>query len=249
MNQNHTKAPVALITGAARRIGAAIASLLHEKGFRVIVHYNQSAIEANELVDGFNKTSSNSAIALYANLMDKSDIEQLIHQSIDWAGQLDCLVNNASVFIKTNPGFLNESDWDTLFTTNVQAPYWLSVTAKPYLDLTKGSIINLGDIHALKPLADYSLYCQSKAALLMQTQSLAKAFAPNIRVNTVSPGAIAWPEKDNALSENIKATIIESTPLKKHGKPEYIAQAVLALIENPFITGVNLPVDGGRSIS
>lgn len=249
MNHDNKQANrVALVTGAARRIGACIATHLHQAGFRVVVHCHRSQTAAKKLVSEMNTRRHDSALMLVADLSIKQEAIDLITNSIAWASRLDLLVNNASMFTKTRMDVLDDSEWENLFTTNVQAPFWLSHSAYPHLALHNGSIINITDIHAQKPLKNYSIYCQSKAALAMQTLSLAREFAPSVRVNAVAPGATMWPEQTNALSEDIQQQIIERTPLKRHGDPVFIAQAVLALAENPFITGQTLSVDGGQGV-
>ena len=243
MNQvNKQDVPVALVTGAARRIGAAIAQHLHAAGFRVVIHCHQSKAAAQALADELNQLQADSAKVLMADLNHPGSVKQLLTDTLAWAGRMDLLVNNASLFTR------NEADWDAMFTLNVKAPYLLSHAAYAHLAKTHGSIINITDIHAENPLKDYAIYCQTKAALSMQTKALAREFAPNIRVNAVAPGAIMWPEQDNQLSEVQQQHIIEKTPLKRHGSSLYIAQAVLALAQNIFITGQTLRVDGGRSI-
>ena len=245
---NKQAARVALITGSGRRIGAVIAETLHHAGFSVAIHCHQSRDEADVLCNTFNNRRSNSARVFVADLAQKLENQALITHVIDWAGQMDLLVNNASIFTPTPLDVSNEVRWDGLFLINVQAPFWLSLAARPYLAIQKGAIINITDIHAEKPLKGYAEYCQTKAALLMQTKALACEFAPDIRVNAVAPGAIAWPEQENALSVSNQEKIIAKTPLKRHGEPIFIAQAVLALAENRFITGQTLRVDGGRLI-
>ena len=239
---------VALVTGAARRIGAGIVIHLHEAGYRVIVHCHQSKHEAQELVDKFNHHRKDSALVVSGDLTIKETMRELFEKAIHWAGRLDLLVNNASRFTKTYRGELDDGEWEVLFNTNVKAPFCLSQMAYPYLAMHKGSIVNITDIHAQKTLKDYSVYCQTKAALVMQTKSLAREFAPDVRVNAVAPGATIWPELSNELSEDIQQKIIERTPLKRQGHPLFIAQAVLALAENLFITGQILNVDGGQSV-
>lgn len=249
MNHPNKQAPrVALVTGAARRIGAAIAKTLHQAGFRVVIHCHTSTKAANDLAQQMNKERNDSALVLTADLTIKNEAIKLIHDALHWGKQLNVLINNASFFAKTSISAVDDEQWDLLFTTNVKAPFWLSQTAYPFLIPSKGSIINITDIHAQRPLLDYSVYCQTKAALDMQTKSLAREFAPNVRVNAIAPGAIVWPEHENALNAAVQQKIIENTPLKQHGNPIFIGQAVLALIENPFITGQTLAVDGGRSI-
>ncbi|WP_131781903.1 pteridine reductase [Legionella gresilensis] len=240
---------VALVTGAARRIGAAIAQQLHQVGFNVAIHCQHSLNEAQLLANFLNKIRPESAHVFQADLNQPHECKDLIKQVLQWGSKLNMLVNNASVFKKTNVNEVNLDDWQTLFTVNVQAPFLLSLVAFPHLSLQQGAIINITDIHADKPLRDYAVYCQTKAALAMQTKVLAKEFAPHVRVNAVAPGAIVWPEKENALNLKVQEHIISNTLLKRHGDPRFIAQAVVSLINNPFITGQILNVDGGRSIS
>ena len=240
--ENKHDAPVALVTGASRRIGAAIAQHLQAAGFRVVIHCHQSRLVAQVLADEMNRLRGDSARVLSADLYDLDAAQQLLTDTLAWTGRIDLLVNNASMFSR------NESDWEAMFTLNVKAPFLLSYAARPSLAKTHGSIINLTDIHADKPLKGYAVYCQSKAALSMQTKALAREFAPNVRVNAVAPGAIMWPEQGNQLSDEQQQMIIASTPLKRHGSPLFIAQAVLALAKNEFITGQTLSVDGGRGL-
>jgi len=249
VNQDNKQANrVVLVTGAARRVGAAVAEACHAAGFRVAIHCRHSLTEAHELAAKLNALRPDSAAVFPADLADPAIAPLLIEHVLDWTGRLDLLVNNASLFFRTDYNSMNMDDWHSLFTVNVQTPFALSIAARPALAAQQGSIVNITDIHAERPLKGYSVYCQSKAALMMQTRSLAREFAPDVRVNAVAPGSVAWPEQDNALSADIQKTIIASTPLKRHGTPEYIAQAVLALAENTFVTGQILNVDGGRSI-
>ena len=243
MNQpNKQDARVALITGAARRIGATIAKHLHQAGFRVVIHCHHSVHEAEELAHTLNQQRMNSACVLVADLSEHNVSTRLVQQTLTWAGRLDLLVNNASLFSR------DINDWDALFYLNVKVPFLLSLAAREALTSTCGAIINITDAHIEKPLKEYAVYCQTKAALTMQTKSLAREFAPNIRVNAVAPGAILWPEHGNKLSHEQKQKIIEEIPLKRHGDPLFIAQAVLALTDNLFITGQTLIVDGGRGL-
>lgn len=237
---------VALITGAARRIGRAIATYLHQNNYHIIIHYHRSEKEAQVFHNHCNQQRPNSAAMVAQDLCAANAASLLIQQSLDAFGRLDVLVNNASIFLNDA---LAEARWEELQRCNSLVPYQLSHTAFPHLRKHKGAIINISDIHAHKPLKCYSLYCQSKAALHMQTLSLAREFAPSVRVNAIAPGAIDWPEGTNSLSDDEKTKIINKTPLHRHGDPVYIAQAVHAIAENPFITGQSLAVDGGRSIT
>jgi pteridine reductase len=239
---------VALVTGAARRIGAAIARALHVQGFDVVLHCHQSADEAHALADALNQTRPDSACVHEADLTQTKDLKALIQHACTWHGRLDVLVNNASCFIKTVPGALDEHAWDTLWAVNVKAPFWLSEHARDALAQTHGCIVNITDIQAEKPRQDYAVYVQTKAALKMQTEALALTYAPSIRVNAVAPGATMWPEGENALSEAAQADVVSNTPLKRHGEPQWVSEAVLSLVLNQFITGQTLRVDGGRSL-
>ena len=249
MNQaNKQEAKVALVTGGARRIGAAIVKKLHSFGYNVVIHCRFSLDEAHALAAELNNQRLNSAFILQRELTADHVAAEMMTTIIDWAGRLDLLVNNASIFMRTNLNSFDFAQWQILFDIHVKVPFLLSLAARPLLIKQSGVIINVTDIHAERPLKEYSIYCQSKAALEMQTKSLAKELAPEIRVNAVAPGAIIWPEADNSLNSGEQKKIIDKTPLKRHGDPEYIAQAVLALAENPFITGQILQVDGGRSL-
>ncbi|MDI1352764.1 MAG: pteridine reductase [bacterium] len=247
--QNKQEAKVALVTGGARRIGSAIVKQLHQAGYKVGIHCRNSLDAASALALELNKKCPDSAVVLATELTTEHAAEQLINQMQQWAGRLDLLVNNASIFIKTKSDSFNNSDWESLFNINLKVPFLLSRAAQPLLAKHQGAIINISDIHAAKPLKGYSVYCQTKAALDMQTKSLAREFAPHIRVNGVAPGAIMWPENANSLSGEEQQHIIAKTPLKCHGHPDYIAQAILALAQNPFITGQIIQVDGGRGLT
>lgn len=239
---------VALITGGARRIGAAIVQQLHSSGYCVAIHCNTSLLEAQALAQQLNQQRAGSALVIVQDLLQANAAMTLIAAVERHFGQLDVLINNASVFIRTPQGACCAEQWDTLFATNVKTPYFLSIAAYPLLKKQHGCIINISDIHAQRPLKDYAVYCQTKAALNLQTKALARELAPHVRVNAIAPGAIIWPEADNALARQQQEAIINNTPLKKHGSPLYIAQTVEALVINSFITGQIIHVDGGRSI-
>ncbi len=234
--------PVALITGAAQRIGAVLANQLHQAGFRVVVHYHHSEAAATESVAAFNKLRANSAVALSADLCSPSAVSFLLDATVAQWGRLDVIVNNASIFSR------QDLDWERMWRCNVQAPYQLSHAAFPYLEATQGSIINITDVHAHTPLRGYATYCQTKAALAMQTRALSQEFAPSVRVNAIAPGAIMWPEGANQLDSTIQEKIITKTLLKRHGTPENIAQAMMYLVNNTYVTGQSLQVDGGRHL-
>ncbi|MBL1142582.1 MAG: pteridine reductase [Proteobacteria bacterium] len=240
------KNKTALITGAAKRIGAAIAEHLHQTGMDVIIHHNTSIKEANELTDKLNKIRPDSAIAEQANLKYQESCAALINSSLKFKGSIDVLINNASVFYPTPVTTLSNKQWDEIININLKAPLFLSQLAAPSLSKNKGCIINITDIHAKRPLKDYSVYSVSKAGLIMLTESLAKELAPNVRVNAISPGAITWPEE---MSDKIKHSILEHTALKKTGNMKDISKAVLFLIKDAeYITGQIINIDGGRTI-
>ncbi|MCD6046121.1 MAG: pteridine reductase [Gammaproteobacteria bacterium] len=234
----------ALVTGGARRIGAAIVRRLHAAGAKVIIHYHQSHREAVALALELNQQRADSAFLVSANLL-QTDLSVMMQQVLAYDKGLDILVNNASLFY---PTYL---EWDVgavqaLMQVNAFAPYQLALLAKAALEKRQGAIINLVDIHAEKPLRDYSVYSQSKAALRQQTMSLAKELAPQIRVNAIAPGAILWPEDKAALTEAQKEALLTMIPLQRLGRAEDIAQAVLYLATAVYVTGVILPVEGGR---
>ena len=238
---------VALVTGAARRIGAAIAVTLHAAGARIVVHYRGSRTEADELVASLNAVRADSATALRADLAADSGPEELINSVVGWSGRLDIVVNNASSFYPTPLGDIGADDWADLVGSNMRAPLFLTQAAAPYLRTTRGNVINIVDIHARRPLRDHHVYGAAKAGLAMLTRSLAKDLAPQVRVNGIAPGAIAWPE--DGMSESIKKSIVNQIPLGRTGKPADIANAVLFLVRDAtYVTGQVIAIDGGRSI-
>lgn len=236
----------ALITGAAKNIGAAIAEHLHKAGMNIIIHYNTSEKEAHDLTDNLNGIRSRSAIAVRASLENKKSYTTLINTSLELNGNIDVLINNASAFYPTPLDKLNDKQWDEIINTNLKAPLFLSQLAATSLRKNKGCIINITDIHANRPLAKYPVYSVSKAGLVMLTQSLAKELAPDIRVNAISPGAITWHEN---MDDKMKKTILDQTAMKKKGSMEDISKSVLFLIKDAdYITGQILNVDGGRTL-
>jgi pteridine reductase len=241
---------VALITGSAKRIGAEIAEELHRAGMNIVLHYNASEEEAFGLCEHFNQKRASSAVAIRANLEEAESAKNLVYEAVQIWKRLDVLVNNASRFYRTNIGKVTDYAWDDLMDSNLKAPFFLAQTAAPYLSESHGSIINIADIHGVKPLKDYAVYCISKAGLLMLTKILAKELGPSVRVNAISPGAILWPEGQNTLSDDEKEKIIEETLLQQAGNPEDIAKAVLFLIrDGSYITGQVINVDGGRLLN
>ena len=236
-----------LITGAARRIGASMATCLHDQGMNIIVHYRQSAEQAQTLCEKLNQKRPNSARLCQGELKTVADCEQIASDAIEIFGRLDALINNASAFFPTPIGKATHSDWEELLNVNLKAPFFLSQACTPSLRERQGSIINLTDIYAEKPLAGHPIYSASKAGLLSLTRSLSQELSPDIRVNAVAPGAILWPEAGE--SEEVQTHIISRTPLKRLGDPLDIAQTVLFLLRDaPFITGQVINVDGGRTV-
>jgi len=248
MQKNRTdNSQVALITGAARRIGAQIARKLHEAGLNVVIHFFNSAEEAELLCVELNTIRENSAHAVQMDLQNTAGLSSLVQQSVAIWGHLDLLVNNASRFYRTKIGEVAGEAWNDLMDSNVKAPFFLSQAAAPYLAKRKGSIVNIADIHGERPMRDYGVYCLSKAGLIMLTKVMAKELAPEVRVNAVSPGPGVWPEGESVLAESDKQRLIERTLLKKSGNEDEIAKAVLFLAtQGDFITGQILSVDGGR---
>lgn len=245
-----TDPKVILVTGAARRIGKAIVELLHQQGMRVIIHYHHSQVEAEQLCQRLNQLTPYSAVAFQADLTRMQDLEHLMQQATSAWGYLDGLVNNASIFFQTPIQTTSMDQWTNLFDTNLKAPFFLSQLAAPWLKKRQGSIVNITDIHAEKPMGDYGVYCLTKAGLSMMTKELAKELAPEIKVNAVAPGSIIWPEKDNELTAPIKADILLRIALKRSGEPADIAKAVaFFLTAADFITGQELAVDGGRLLN
>ena len=237
---------IALITGGARRIGAVIASTMHEAGYGVILHYRQSEQEAKNLADLLNASRINSAWIVKADLQSVLQIEQMMVEIITKVGRLDVLINNASSFFETPIGDVQEKHWDDLMGSNLKAPFFVSQTAFPSLKKYQGCIVNIVDIYAQRALSNYPVYSSAKAGLYALTQSLARELAPNVRVNGVSPGVILWPENLQAESQR---QIIENIPLQRKGSPEDVAETVLFLSDKGrYITGQVIAVDGGKGL-
>jgi pteridine reductase len=238
---------VALVTGAARRVGAVVAQKLQAQGASVAVHYRGSAAEAENLVAELNGSRSGSAAAFQADLLDIASLPQLIADVLNWKGRLDILVNNASTFYPTPIGEITEEHWTDLVGSNLKAPLFLCQAAAPALREAGGSIVNMIDIHAQRPLRDHPVYGPAKAGLAMLTRSLAKDLAPEVRVNGVAPGAILWPEAD--MTAAAKESILTQVPLGRAGDPDDIAGCILYLVRDAnYVTGQIIAVDGGRSI-
>jgi pteridine reductase len=238
---------VVLITGGARRVGAEIARTLHAAGANVLIHYRSSASAAMALADEFNRIRTHSAAIYAAHLLNADAPDQVIAATLLEFGRLDILINNASSFYATPVGQITLPQWDDLIGTNLKAPLFLAQAAAPSLRAQRGLIINMIDIHALRPLKAHPVYSAAKAGLAMLTRSLARELGPEIRVNGIAPGPVLWPEGD--MDEELKSEIISKTALKRHGTPQDIARTALFLAKDaPYITGQIIAVDGGRSI-
>ena len=237
----------ALVTGAARRIGAVIAEALHEAGAGVIIHCFNSAGSADALAERLNGERAGSALTVQCDLRETVGLDRMLSEAVERSGRLDVLVNNASSFYPTPPGSITAEQWRDLVGTNLKAPLFLSQAALPHLRRTGGTIVNIVDVHWQRPLKNHPVYGAAKAGLAMLTRSLAKDLGPDIRVNGISPGAILWPE--DGLPERTRESIIRQIPLKRPGEPRDIAAAVLFLVRDaPYVNGQILAVDGGRSV-
>jgi pteridine reductase len=237
----------ALITGAARRVGAQLVRALHAEGANLAIHCHRSLEAAESLAAELNAVRPASAEVFGADLRDASQPERLVAQTCERFGGLNLLINNASSFYPTPLGSITLSQWQDLMGTNLQAPLFMAQAAAPPLKASRGAIINIVDIHGLRPLLDHPVYSTAKAGLIMLTRALARELAPEVRVNAVAPGAVLWPEA--GMDEQRKEKILEQTPLHRPGSPADIARAVLFFAaDSPFVTGQILAVDGGRSV-
>jgi pteridine reductase len=237
----------ALVTGGAKRLGAAIVRALHARGADVLLHYRGSAAAAAALAAELNARRAGSVTLHAADLLDVAALPGIVAAATRAYGRLDVLVNNASTFYPTPVGTITLAQWEDLTGTNLRAPLFLAQAAAPALRAHGGCIVNLVDIHALRPLKRHPVYCAAKAGLWMLTQSLARELAPEIRVNGVAPGPAMWPE--GPMDAALQAQILERTALKRIGSPEDVAGAVLFFVADaPYVTGQVLPVDGGRTI-
>jgi pteridine reductase len=237
----------ALITGAARRVGAAIARALHGAGANLVLHYRSSAEDATELAAELNRARAASVMVVSADLLEIEHLPALARTASEAFGGLDILVNNASSFYPTPVGDITLMDWDDLIGTNLKAPLFLSQAVAPALHANRGLIVNLADIHGMRPLRRHPVYSVAKAGLIMLTRSLARELGPHVRVNAIAPGPVLWPE--DGLDPALQADIIDRTALKRPGSATDVARAVLFFAtEAPYVTGQILAVDGGRSV-
>ena len=240
------KGKTALITGAAKRLGAKTAKTLHENGANIIIHYGSSENDALLLAEQLNKERMGSATFMEANLLDMDAVHHLAHQAFNFFDGLDILVNNASSFYPTPLGKIDETNFDDLFGSNLKAPMFLAQACYPALKRSKGCIVNMVDIHARSPLKDHTVYACAKAAKVMLTKSLALEMGPDVRVNGVAPGAILWPEGD--MDQAAQQEILDQIPLKRIGSAQDIADTILFLITSDYINGQIIAVDGGRQL-
>ncbi|HET6396033.1 MAG TPA: pteridine reductase [Pseudoxanthomonas sp.] len=240
--------PVALVTGAARRIGAAIARRLHATGHDLALHHLHSGADMAALAAELERARPSSVLVLQADLRQFDRLPELVARCVGHYGRLDALVNNASNFHPTPLGQATPGDWDALFAVNARAPFFLAQAAAPHLRAARGAIVNLADVYAARPLPDHAAYSAAKAALVSLTRSLALALAPQVRVNAVAPGAILWPEQAQQQDAAARQAILDATALGRTGTPEDVAAAVQWLLSDQagYVTGQVLHVDGGR---
>ncbi|WP_407353062.1 pteridine reductase [Luteimonas sp. R10] len=240
--------PVALVTGAARRLGAAIARRLHADGYDLALHYRSSQAELEALAAELESARPGSTLALQAELAEFDRLPEMIAAAVGRFGRLDALVNNASAYFATPLGEATPAQWDALFASNARAPFFLAQAAAPHLRAARGAIVNMTDIYAERPLPGHALYCMAKAALAMATRALALELAPDVRVNAVAPGAILW--GDGETDEARKRRMLARTPLARTGTPAEIAGTVAWLLRDAgYVTGQVIAVDGGRLVS
>ena len=236
-----------LVTGAARRIGAALVRGFHAEGASVAIHYHRSAHDAEVLCEELNALRRDSAITVGADLMDAAAMPRIVERVTSTFGRLTVLINNASTFYPTPLGRITPAQWDDLMGTNLKAPLFLTQAATLALRESHGLVINLVDIHAQRPLPEHTVYSAAKAGLAMLTRSLARELSPEVRVNGIAPGPILWP--DGGIDATTKHEIVSKTLLKRKGNPEDIVRAALYFAKDaPYVTGQILAVDGGRSV-
>jgi pteridine reductase len=247
MNPSHPR-PVALITGGAKRVGAVIARTLHAAGYDLALHCRHSIDEATALAEALTAQRAGSVLIVQAELADTQALPRLVDDTLSRYGRLDALVNNASAFYPTPIGTATPAQWNELFASNAQAPFFLTQAALPALRTAHGAIVNIVDIYAERAIAEHPIYVMAKGALAAMTRTLALDLAPDVRVNGVAPGAVMWPSDGKPYDD--QQAMRARTPLGRDGTPEDVAGAVLWLLRDaPFVTGQILRIDGGRSIS
>jgi pteridine reductase len=240
---------VVLITGGAKRVGAATSRRLHAAGARVMLHYRSARADAQALAESLNDLRADSAATVQADLLNAGALPELVKSTVAKFGALDILINNASSFYATPIGQIGIADWEDLVGTNLKAPLFLAQAAAPHLKKAGGCIVNITDIHADRPLKSYVVYSVAKAGLVGLTKSLARELGPDVRVNGVAPGPVLWPE-DGSFDEVARQRVIAHTLLRRAGEPEDIARAVYFLVADaPYVTGQIIAVDGGRSVN
>lgn len=241
---------VILITGGAKRVGAAITRELHRQHAQVMIHYHTSADEARALATELNALRPDSAALVHADLLNTAELPNLVEATLQRFGRLDALINNASAYYPTELGHIDEQQWQELMGSNLKAPLFLSQAAAPALIDSQGCIINITDMHIERPKKHYIVYSIAKAGLATLTKSLAQELSPQVRVNAVAPGPVLWPDENIEFDAAYRQQVIEQTLLKRSGEPADIAKAVKFLIyDAPFVTGHVLAVDGGRHLS
>ena len=245
---NSSQSPVVLITGAARRIGAVTAELFHNAGYTVIIHYNRSAADADRLCEKFNQLRDNSCLLVQADLNDMAGIDKII-QLVGSIGRLDVLINNASSFYPTPLDKCTNEQWDDLINSNLKGPFFLTQGLAPQLKAAHGSVVNISDMHARQALKDHPIYTIAKAGNIAMTKSMALDMAPHVRVNSVAPGAILWPEheEDDISKQN---SVLNNVPMGRLGNEMDIAGTAFFLaVDASYVTGQTIAVDGGNSNS
>ena len=248
-NAGSLEGQTALVTGGARRLGAAMARALHAAGANVVIHYRKSRAEADALAAELDGRRTDSVRVLGGDLLEPASCTRLAHDAAQPWGRLDIVVNNASSFYPTTVGTIDAETFDDLIGSNLRAPLFIAQAAAPALRANSGCIVNMADIHALRPRDGYPVYCAAKAGLVMLTRSLARELAPEIRVNAIAPGSILWPEGAAADDEATRTAIVAATPLQRQGTPDDITAALLYLVRDAgFVTGTVLTVDGGRGL-
>ena len=243
--------PVVLVTGGARRIGASIARVFHERGYRVLAHCRHSITEAESLVADLNQRIASSAAVLVADLAAPEGGQQLAESALQRFGRVDVLINNASGYFPIAFGEVNAQQWDELHGSNLRGHFFLSQALGRELRARGGAIVNIVDIHADRPRRGYSVYSIAKAGLKAMTRALAVELAPSVRVNAIAPGAILWPEnlKDETAPGVAEARrrILQSIPLRRLGEPAQLAELCFFLAtEASYVTGQTIRMDGGR---
>jgi pteridine reductase len=241
---------VVLITGGAKRVGAAICRLLHADGAQLMIHYRTSENEARALQAELNALRPDSVAIVQGDLCNLGRLPGLVQDAVTRFGKLDVLINNASSYYATEIGEIGQSEWDDLIGSNLKAPLFLSQAAAEALKQQRGCIVNITDMHVERPKKGYVVYSVAKAGLTTLTRSLAHELGPEVRVNAVAPGPVLWPEDNPQFDESYCQKVISQTLLKRVGEPTDIAKAVKFLIQDaPFITGQVIAVDGGRSLN